>query len=685
MRIGIDVGGTFTDIVLVDDASGRIWMTKTLTTRKSLADGVLTGVEKALALASRSGRALEYLVHGTTIGTNALIERTGARTGLLTTEGFRDVLEIGRIQRPREGLYDLFVDNPPPLVPRVLRREVRERVDSRGAVITPLDETGARDAIQLLRGEQVESLAVSFLFSFLNPAHERRLRELCLALCPEISLSLSSEVAPEFREYERTSTTVLNAYLQPVVERYLAALLGRLRGSYGPVDLRIMQANGGTIAAEEARRAAVKTVNSGPAGGVIGAASVGRLTGDNKLITVDMGGTSFDIGVIEAGVPTATSEGKFAGYPVKIPIIDIDTIGAGGGSIAWVDNGGVLNVGPRSAGADPGPAAYGLEGTEPTVTDANLVLGRIDPAYFLGGEMPLDPELARRAILARAAGPMGLSLEDAAVGIIRIVNANMVKGIRTKTIERGYDVREFTLIAFGGAGPLHAADLARELGIHRVIIPRYPAALSAFGLLVSDTRHDYVRTIARRQSELHPDHLRAAFAELEEIGRAQLRAERVPPARQRFEWSADLRYEGQSYELNTPVERGVRMGKSVTARIVSRFGRLHEKVYAYSSADEEVEFINVRVTAIGRVPAVRLVRGRSRDASPTRALKGKRRVYFEREGFVSTPVYERDRLAQGQRLRGPVLIEESASVTVVPAASVASVDPYGNLIMTVRS
>ena len=685
MRIGIDVGGTFTDIVLVDDASGRIWTTKTLTTRKSLADGVLTGVEKALALAGRPQRALEYLVHGTPIGTNALIERTGARTGLLTTEGFRDVLEIGRIQRPREGLYDLFVDNPPPLVPRVLRREIRERVDSQGAVVTPLDEVSAREAIKALLGEQVESLAVAFLFSFLNPAHERRVRELCLTLCPEVSLSISSEVAPEFREYERTSTTVLNAYLQPVVERYLKALLEQLRGKYGLVDLRIMQANGGTIAADEARRAAVKTVNSGPAGGVIGAACIGRLTGDKKLITVDMGGTSFDIGVIEAGVPTVTSEGKFAGYPVKIPIIDIDTIGAGGGSIAWVDKGGVLNVGPRSAGADPGPATYGLGGTEPTVTDANVVLGRIDPAYFLGGELPLDPDLARRAILTQVAGPMGLSLEEAAEGIIRIVNANMVKGIRAKTIERGYDVREFTLIAFGGAGPLHAADLARELGIRRVIIPRYPAALSAFGLLVSETRHDSVRTIARRQSELSPEALSAAFAELEETGRAQLAAERVPPARQRFEWSADLRYEGQSYELNTPVERARRMGKGAIARIVSRFGRLHEKVYAYSSADEEVEFINVRVTAIGRVPAVRLNRGRSRDASSARAFKGKRRVYFEREGFVSTPVYERDRLAAGQRLRGPVLIEEPASVTVVPPASAASVDPYGNLVLTLKS
>lgn len=683
MRIGIDVGGTFTDIVLVDDRSGRIWMTKTSTTRKSLADGVLAGVEKIFALSGQPRRAMEYFVHGTTIGTNALIEKKGARTGLLTTEGFRDVLEIGRIQRPKEGLYDLFVDNPPPLVPRFLRQEVRERVDSQGAVVILLDEAQAKAAIQTLGEAEVESLTVSFLFSFLNPTHEQRVRELCLMLCPGVSLSLSSEVAPEFREYERTSTTVLNAYLQPVIERYLGALLERLRGSYGEVDLRIMQANGGTIAAEEARRAAVKTVNSGPAGGVMGGAYIGRLTGDKKLITVDMGGTSFDIGVIEAGTPAITSEGKFSGYPVRIPIIDIDTIGAGGGSIAWIDKGGVLNVGPHSAGADPGPAAYGLGGTEPTVTDANLVLGRIDPAYFLGGEMPLDPEQARRAILVRVAEPMGLGLEEAAVGVIRIVNANMVKGIRVKTIERGFDVREFALMAFGGAGPLHAADLARELGIRRVIVPPYPAALSAFGLLVSDTRHDYVRTIAKRQSELSHDALLAAFLELEETGRAQLAAERVPPARRRFQWSADLRYEGQSYELRTPVEREIgRMGHGAIARIVSRFGGLHEKVYAYSSVDEEAEFINVRVAAIGRVPVVRLVRGRPKGSSHARALKGKRRVYFEGKGFIPTPIYERDRLAPGERLRGPALIEEPASATTVPPGSVALVDPYRNLVVT---
>ncbi|MBI2461206.1 MAG: hydantoinase/oxoprolinase family protein, partial [Candidatus Rokubacteria bacterium] len=333
MRIGIDVGGTFTDLVLVDDRSGRIWMTKVPTTPKALADGVLAGIEKVLALAGRPARALRYLVHGTTIGTNALIERKGARTGLLTTEGFRDVLEIGRIQRPKEGLYDLFVDNPPPLVPRHLRREVRERVGSQGEVVTPLDEATARAAVETLKAEGVEAVAVSLLFSFLNPAHEQRVRELCRALLPETSLSLSSEVAPEFREYERTSTAVLNAYLQPVVERYLAQLLERLAAKYGEVDLRIMQANGGSITAEAARTAAVKTVNSGPAGGVMAGAWIGRLTGDRKLITVDMGGTSFDIGVIEGGIPTVTSDGKFAGYPVKIPIIDIDTIGAGGGSI----------------------------------------------------------------------------------------------------------------------------------------------------------------------------------------------------------------------------------------------------------------------------------------------------------------------------------------------------------------
>ncbi len=685
LRIGLDVGGTFTDVVLADDATGRVYSAKTLTTPKALAEGVLTGLEKILKAADATPGSISYVVHGTTIGTNALIEKTGARTGLLTTEGFRDVLEIGRIQRPQEGLYDLSVDTPAPLVPRHLRLPVRERVGSGGEVVTPLDEASAREAIQRLKSEEVASIAVAFLFSFLNPSHERRVRELCRENCPGVFVSLSSDIAPEFREFERTSTVVLNAYLQPVLDGYLGSLVSRLEERFGRLDLRIMQASGGCMSPEAARQVAVKTVNSGPAGGAIAGAFIGRLTSDRKLITVDMGGTSFDIGVIEDGTPRVTSDGKFEGYPVKIPIIDIATIGAGGGSIAWMDKGGVLNVGPMSAGADPGPACYGMGGDRPTVTDANLVLGRLNPDYFLGGEMRLDPALAREAIRCHVAEPMRVSMDEAAAAIVRLVNANMVKGISVNSIQRGLDVREFALIAFGGAGPLHAAELAKELGIRRVIIPPRPGHLSAFGLVVSDTRHDYVKAINRRQGEVTPRVLLEAFRELEREGRAQLRRERVAPAFAIMQWSVDLRYLGQSYELNTPIPQGLPASRLIPT-IVKRFHALHQQVYAYSSEAEEVEFVQVRLTAIGRSPTIRMSGNRPSPAAKNGTArgtirKGVRKVFFQGRGFRPCPVYDREKLLPGARLRGPCLVEEVASTTVVLPGCMVRVDGYGNLIV----
>ncbi|MBI2369883.1 MAG: hydantoinase/oxoprolinase family protein [Deltaproteobacteria bacterium] len=685
MRIGIDVGGTFTDLVLIDDRTGKIHYTKTLTTPKNLAQGVVTGLEKVLRLAGASMQAVAYLVHGTTIGTNALIERKGAKTGLITTQGFRDVLEIGRIQRPQEGLYDLTIDNPPPLVPRALRREVRDRVTAEGTVLVPLDEASAREALTYLKGQQVEAVAVSLLFSFLNPQHEQRIAALARELFPEASLSLSSELAPEFREYERTSTAVLDAYLKPVVARYLERLVRELSDRYGALDLRVMQASGGSMTAEAAARQAVAIVNSGPAGGVLAGAFIGKLTGDSRLITIDMGGTSFDIGLVEGGIPQVTSDGKFEGYPVKIPIIDVSTIGAGGGSIAWVDLGGALNVGPVSAGADPGPACYAMGGDQPTVTDANLILGRLNQDYFMGGEMALDPARAEQAVRRHVGEPMRLSVRDAAAGVVRVVNANMVKGISVNSIERGFDVREFTLIAFGGAGPLHAAELAQELGITRVIVPPYAGNLSALGLLVSDTRHDYVRTLAMRQAQADATRLHQALRELEEQGIAHLLQEKVRRQDIVVSWSADLRYEGQSYELNTPVDRRPRFTAADLKALINRFHALHQKVYAYTAKDEPVEVVNVRVVAIGRSPAVSLKRqADGRTAGARAALKGSRQVYFPDGGPVATALYERDRLPRGARVQGPALIEELASTTVIPPGCGAVVDGYGNLILTVK-
>jgi len=683
MRLGIDVGGTFTDVVLIDDRSGQIHYTKVLTTPRNQAEGVVNGIEKILAATGRTMAEVDYLVHGSTIGTNALIERKGAKTGLITTEGFRDVLEIARIERPDEGLYDMTVDLPEPLVPRYLRVEVRERVGADGQVVTPLDEDSARRAVEYLKQEGVESIAVCLLFSFLNPAHERRIREICQEIHPEAYVSLSSEIAPEFREYERTSTTVINAYLQPIVVRYLESLAGQLEGQYGRVDLRIMQASGGSMTVEAARNHAVHTLNSGPAGGVVAGSYIGRLVGDSQLITVDMGGTSFDIGVVDQGQPRVHSEGEFEGYPVKIPMVDVHAIGAGGGSIAWIDQGGALNVGPISAGADPGPACYGLGGEEPTVTDANLVLGRLNPTYFLGGEMPLYPDLARKAIEARVAQPLGMSVEEAADGIIRLVNANMVKGISVSSIEKGYDVREFTLIAFGGAGALHAVELAEALGMKKVIIPPYPGTLSALGLLVSDTRHDYVQTVAVNEREVKPEDLLEVFLRLEKQGLDQLRAERVPEDRIEIVWSADLRYEGQSYEINTPVShRDHRLTEEDVRETIRRFHELHQRIYEYSSIDEAVEFINLRVTAIGRVPPVSLAAGARGDADPSAAQKERRPVYFSGTGFVECPVYDRALLKPGNVVTGPCLVEEIASTTVITPGAQGVVDGYGNIVIT---
>jgi N-methylhydantoinase A len=683
MRIGIDVGGTFTDIVLIDDKGKRIHYAKVLTVPKNPAQGVLNGIEKILRIANATMADLDYMVHGhgTTIGTNALIERKGAKTGLITTAGFRDVLEIARIERPDEGLYDLTVDLPEPLVPRYLRVEVDERVGSKGEVIRALDEESVARAVNFLKEQRVETIAVCLLFSFLNPKHEQRVKEIAREIFPEAFVSISSDISPEFREFERASTTVINAYLQPIVERYIRNLIAMLNEKYGQVEVRIMQASGGAMSAEAARDHAVNIVNSGPAGGAVAGAFIGSLIGDEYLMTVDMGGTSFDIGLIIDGVPRVSSEGKFEGYPVKIPAVDVHALGAGGGSIAWIDKGGALNVGPKSAAADPGPACYGLGGELPVVTDANLVLGRLNADYFLGGEMKLYPDKARAAIEKHIARPMKMSIEDAAYGIVRVVNANMVKGMAGSSIQKGYDPREFTLVAFGGAGPLHACELAKDLGMSKVVIPLYPGALSAFGLVTSDIRHDYVQTVAKPAASVDPNALLRAYLGMEEQARAQLRAEKIAEKDVAIQWTADLRYAGQAYELNVPVPRNSQLTRKDIDAMVTRFHALHQKVYAYSSRDEPVDVINVRLVGIGHVADVKLPHRQRGTASPRTALKGKRPVYFEGRGFINVPVYERDLLKPGNVVKGPCMIEEIISSTVVIPGATACVDVWGNVII----
>lgn len=679
VRIGIDVGGTFTDVVLMEETEGRFYYTKTPTTHRDLAEGVLQGLAEILEMGGVPMSGVRHLIHGTTIGTNAIVEGKGARVGLITTAGFEDVLEIRRVARPKEAAFDFGADNPPPLVPRYLRKGVRERVNSRGEVVTPLDEAAVKDVLDQFRALGVEAVAVCLLFSFLNPAHERRVGRLCARMWPEVPVSLSSEICPEFREYERTSTTVMNSYLGPVIGRYMDHLTARLRERYGRTTLHIMQSNGGTMTAQVARDRAAHLINSGPAGGALAAAFVSRLTGNEMAVGVDMGGTTFDISIIDRGLPRTTTWGGVTDYPIKLPMVDLKTIGAGGGSIAWVDEGGALNVGPQSAGSDPGPACYGWGGALPTVSDANLLLGRLNPDYFLGGKLPLYPERARKAVERHVADKMGLSLEAAAAGIIRIVNANMAKGISGNSVERGYDLREFAMITMGGAAALHAAEIARDLNMAKVIVPPMAGNFSAVGLVVADVQHDYVRTLAGKAHELDPERLYETFRAMEEEGRAQLREEGVSQEAMSSMWSADMRYEGQSWELNVPVGTRERFDQAALKKIVADFHRLHHQVYAYSEPGEGVEFVNLRVRVAGRHRPVTFSRqpAEGRGADP----KGTRPVFFESQGWVETAVYEREGLPSGARLEGPCLVEEPISTTLIPPDFQAHIDVYGHIVI----
>ena len=667
MLIGVDIGGTFTDIVAIH--SGELTVLK-LPSRREQEEGVRAGLE---ALSERFGlERPERLVHGTTVATNALLEGKWARTALVTTEGFRDLLEIGRQDRPR--IYDLQVERPAAIVPRQLRFEVPERLDSRGETVRPLDEAAVERLAGELEASGVEAVACVFLFSYINPAHERRAREI-LSHRLNLPISLSCEVLPEFREYERTATTVMNAALQPVVGAYLR----RLEEVTPETGWQIMQSNGGITDAAGASRYPVRIVLSGPAAGVAGAKFVGELAGFPDLITLDMGGTSCDLSLVRAGQVGFTTTGRIAGYPLKVPMVDVQTIGAGGGSIAWLDRGGALRVGPQSAGAEPGPACYGRGGAEPTVTDAQLVLGRIDREAPLGGLGTLDLEAARRAIHDRLARPLGLSLEEAAAGVLTVVEANMERAIRVISVERGHDPRRFVLTPFGGAGPLHGAGLATRLGLGQVLIPALAGALSALGLLAADLAYDYVQTIARPLEGLEPDELEAVWAKLAERGRAALLAAGVPEGQIAYHRSLDLRYLGQGHELSVPLpEWGLASGLEPLARA---FHLAHERAFGHAAPEAPVELINLRLRAVGTVekprprPAARGELGR--------ASRGSRPVYFPGRGWLETAVFVRELLPPGTGLEGPAVLEGADSTALLPPTTRARVDPLGNLILAV--
>jgi N-methylhydantoinase A len=665
LQIGIDVGGTFTDVVLLDPATGRLESTKVLTTAHDQSEGVVTATQALLARTGHAGTDVVVLIHGTTMATNALLERKGARTALITTRGFRDVLEIGRADKPR--IYDIQDDGrPAPLVPRRWRMEITERVGPDGGIETPLD-TVEVDALRARLGEEkIEAVAICLLHAYANPAHEQLLAEAVRAAVPYVSYS--ADVNREYREYERTSTTVANAYLAPLVHRYLDRLEQRLREAGLPGRLFIIQSNGGMATAGTVRRRPVTTLFSGPAAGVTAARAVLGPHGLRNLITFDMGGTSTDVALIHEGQVGLSTEFRLGGLPIRTPTVDLHTIGAGGGSLARIDAGGGLQVGPQSAGAAPGPACYGLGGTEPTVTDANVTLGRIRPAHFVTGGIRIDETLARAAV-APIAHQFKKSVEEMALGIVAIANQHMAQALRKVSIGRGWDPREFRLVAFGGAGPLHATALARELGIPAVVVPPVPSVFSALGALLADVRHDYVQTVIGRVEELRLE----AFADLEAQAGRELDAEGLGRRRATFLWSADLRYAGQNYEINVPVER-----TDDPTSLRRRFEERHQALYAYT-AGETVELVNCRLSAVVSTPPIPV---HCAPAPQVAAPIERRRVFLD-GGWTEMPVYLRSALAARQGVTGPALIEEDGTSTFLGPGEKAALDSAGLLIVEV--
>jgi N-methylhydantoinase A len=657
--VGVDTGGTFTDFVLIQDGAVRIH--KELSTPDDPSRAILNGLAALGILASPMA-----MIHGSTVATNAVLERKGARVALITTEGFADILEIGRQTRPR--IYGFAMSRAEPLVPANLRLEARERLDERGQVLTPLDPASVSGALATLARERVESVAICLLFSFVNPEHEHTIADQARTL--GLHVSASADVLPEFREYERASTVTLNAYVGPIIDRYLA----RLERGLGPdIPLRIMQSNGGSISAGAARREAARTLLSGPAAGVVGAAYIAKASGFDQVISFDMGGTSTDVAYV-AGAIAETSEGSIGGYPMRLPMIDIHTIGAGGGSLAWFDTGGALRVGPASAGAYPGPAAYGRGGTEPTVADANIVLGRLIPAHMLGGALPVDPAAARAAV-AKIAHSLARSPEEAALGMLRIVNAHMEGAIRVISVQRGYDPRECALVAFGGAGPLHACELAASLRIPCVIIPPVAGVLSAFGMLAADIVKDYVRTIMA-PLDGSDDIIAAELARLAEQGRRDLLAEGCPTERVSVKRALDLRYMGQSYELTIPFDDSGDMTEA--------FHRAHARRFGYSDEREPVQVVNARVKACGRVEAPPMPRQSDAHVRGSAVEARAHRVAFiGADGELiwhDASVYLRERLTPGATLTGPAIVAQYDTTTVLPPDWSATLDAAGAIV-----
>lgn len=680
--IGVDVGGTFTDFSVFHLETEKLFHFKHSSTNQDSSIAIVDGIQKVLDMEAATTASVVYLAHGTTVSTNALIEKTGANVGLITTEGFHDIMEIGQQKRPE--MYDTLAQKPQPLVHSGMNKGVPERIDYSGQVVKPLDEEKVREVIRLFRANEVNSIAVTTLFSFINPAHEKRIKELIQEEYPGVYVTISSELVSEFREFSRMSTTVLNSYLGPIMEDYVQNFRDSVKKIGIQVEPYVTQSNGSIISIRETIEAPIKTAVSGPSAGVIGAAHIGMQCGIDKIITFDMGGTSADISLIENAQPQVSNERLVEGYPARIPMVNIITIGAGGGSIACIDEGGGMKVGPRSAGAAPGPACYGRGGMLPTVTDANIVLGKLNQQKILGGRMDVYLDRAVDAIQSNICDKTSLDLQRAANGIISVVNANMMRAIRVVSVEKGYDVREFTLMAFGGAGPLHACEVSQELGIRRVIMPPSPGTLCSLGLLMADTRFDFSCSNIMAAIPQNIRVVKEIFEGLTDEGRKMLLKEGILQERHSFEWAIDMRYDRQNYEITIPL-RACDMDKQVLQAAIEDFHAAHKKAYGYRNDSAPVKLVSYRVAAIGLIDKPELKAQPMEADLPAPIPAVFREVLFQgQEGYLHCGIYDRGDFLPGMRFAGPAVVEQMDCTTVIPPHWHVTVDGYGNMIAEFR-
>lgn len=677
--IGVDVGGTFTDFSIFDATEKRLFHFKHSSTPEDPSRAIVNGILHILESEGIKPEEVEYLAHGTTVATNALIEKKGARLGLITTKGFKDLIEIGNQKRP--SLYDLLKDKPESIIPSGLKCEVEERILHDGSIRTPLKEQDVLTAIDFFRKQGVSTIAVCTLFSFVNPIHEKRIKDIINKVYPEAYVSISCELVSEFREYSRMSTTILNAYLGPVMKHYVNNFEKCVKEAGIEVNPYVTQSNGSIISISETVECPIKTAVSGPSAGVIGASYIGSQCGIDKIITFDMGGTSIDVSLIENGKASISYERMVEGYPARIPMIDIVTVGAGGGSIAAIDEGGALKVGPRSAGAVPGPACYKRGGEKPTVTDANIILGKLNQNRILGGRMDVDLELAKEVLKAQICNRSSLSLGDAAAGIISVVNSNMVRAVRIVSVERGYDVREFTLMAFGGAGPLHACEVSEELGIRQVLFPPSPGTLCSLGLLMADTRFDLSRSNIMIACESNLAAIDTIFKELRAEGDRLLTNEGISEGDKLYIYTIDCRYERQNYEITVEVPASEFSEESLRI-LIDTFNQEHNRSYGYCDSKKRVQLVNYRVGAIGSITKPDLGEYPVVENPLLPEPVEVRGVRFEGyNDFIETKVYQRNEIPVGAVIQGPAIIEQMDSTSVIPPKWTAFQDKYANLIV----